>query len=245
MNKFLIVCLNIIYFPYLLVISILFELFVPIYLIVFKLLRKGRLDDAFRIHNWKYGRYMVKASWPYLRCKVSGADNIPEKGPYVFALNHRSSLDIFFSSLVPVANQVVIVRSWVFDLKVFGWAMRLAKYLNIDKTSVDELRRTGKELTARNVSFQFYPEAHRSRDGKLGRFRTGAFLIAAENNLPIIPVCMTGTDDFASYEFPYINPAKIHVVILPPVYPSSFDSEQRPLKIRKHVAKIFREYFKE
>lgn len=245
MVKFALSILNIFYISYLILISIVFELFIPVTLLIFKLMKRGRLDDYFRMHNWLYGRYVVRASWPYLRVSVEGKKNIPPKGPYVIVLNHRSYLDIFFSALVPVANQLVIVRSWVFRLKIFGWAMRLANYPNIDKTSIDKLRRIGRHYAARDVSFQFYPEGHRSRDGKLLKFRTGAFFVAAENNLPIIPVCMTGTNVFASYEFPFLHPAKAKINILPPVYPEAFKGELQALRLRKHVENIFREYLKE
>ena len=68
--------------------------------------------------------------------------------------------------------------------------MRLAKYPNIDQTSPEELLKIGRSLLDRNVSFQFYPEGHRSKDGKLRRFRNGAFFMASENKLPVLPVIM-------------------------------------------------------
>lgn len=245
MKKTALALFNILYLAYLIVISLLYEaVFFGVYLPFFLALKKGRLDDAFRIHNWAYGQFTVRASWPYIRASVRGAENIPARGPYVIVLNHRSSLDIFFSSLVPVPNQLVIVRSWVFRLKIFGWAMRLAHYLNIDKTCVDEFRQVGREYSARQVSFQFYPEGHRSRDGRLLRFRTGAFYIAAENNLPVVPVFMIGTNDFARFSFPYLHPAKVQITILPAVFPKAFDEDLRALKMRRYVEKIFREYSK-
>jgi len=130
--------LNLVYVSYLVIISIVYELISLFYVPWYVLSGRGQWDDAFRVHNWAYGRFVVKASWPYLRIRVHGAQNIPVKPPYVFVFNHRSFLDIFFSAMVPVGNQLVIVRSWVFGLKIFGWAMHLAKYLNIDKTTVEE-----------------------------------------------------------------------------------------------------------
>lgn len=245
MKTFGLVLLNIVYLAYLIVISIGYELLSMIGIPLYVLSGKGKFDDAFRIHNWMYGRFVVKASWPYIRIRIRGVENIPARPPYVFVFNHRSYLDIFFSAIVPAANQLVIVRSWVFRLKLFGWAMRLARYLNIDKVTIAEFRQTGKVYSARKVSFQFYPEGHRSRDGKLRRFRAGAFLLANENNLPVIPVCMVGTNEFASYKFPYFRPARVEITVFPAVYPEMFDEELRPQKMRRYTEKLFRDFLGE
>lgn len=245
MNRLINAVINLVYILYLIILSAAYELALPLYLLVFLILRKGRLDDAFRAHNWFYGRYVVKASWPYVRTSVYGADNIPAGQPCVFVLNHRSYIDIFFSALIPRANQLVIVRSWVFNLKIFSWAMRLAHYLNIDKTNREEFYRVGREYARRGVSFQFYPEGHRSRDGRLRRFRTGAFVIAVQNDLPVVPVIMTGTNDYANYQFPWLHPARVEMTILPPVYPRQFSGDLRARQMCRHVENIFREHLDE
>ena len=123
--------------------------------------------------------------------------------------------------------------------------MKLANYMNIDHTSMQTFRQTGNEFRGRDVSFQFYPEGHRSRNGKLLRFRTGAFFMASENDLPVLPVVMTGTEQFGSYKFPWLHPAKIVVNILPPVYPAAFDKNLRAQKMRRGVEKIYREFLGE
>ncbi len=244
MQRYLLTILNIIYVSYLVILSIIYELIVPFWFLIFKLRKLGQTDDFFRIHNWKYGRLLVKGSWPYIRREIIGTEKIPN-GSCVVVLNHRSFLDIFFSSLVPIPNQMVIVRNWVFDLKLFGWSMRLAKYPVIDETPLDKLIEVCRSLVKQNVSFQFYPEAHRSHDAKLLRFRRGAFMIAVDNNIPIVPVCMTGTNDFGSYKFPYFKPARIKVEILDPIWPKDFKPPRQSYQIKKHVEKIYREYFGE
>ena len=244
MQKVLLTFLNLIYILYLALISIVYELIVPIWFVIFKIKKSGKTDDFFRVHNWKYGRLLVKGSWPYIRREVIGAEKIP-KGSCVVVLNHRSFLDIFFSSLVPIPNQMVVVRDWVFKLKLFGWSMHLAGYPIIDKTSPDELKDICRRLVRQKVSFQFYPEAHRSHEAKLLRFRRGAFMIAVDNNIPVVPVCMTGTNDFGSYNFPFFKPAKIKVEILDPVWPENFESPRRSYQLKNHVENLYREYFRE
>lgn len=244
MNIIFLSIINIMYIIYLLIISLLFELFSPIFFIFFLCLRKGQIDDAFRIHNWMYGRYLIKLSFPFIRIKITGTSNIHKQGSYVIVLNHPTFLDIFFSSLVPISNQLVIARNWVFDLKLFGWAMRLAKYINVDEISIDKLLKISREYSDRNVSFQFYPEGHRSKNKNLQRFRTGAFALAVDRQLPILPVCMFGLEKFGSQKFPFFRSAKVEIKILKPIYPEEFiKEEQSALKMRKYVKNIFEEQF--
>jgi 1-acyl-sn-glycerol-3-phosphate acyltransferase len=242
MKTAIVTILNCVYIPYLLVISIIYELLVPFYMAVFILFRRGRLDDAFRHHNWMYGNYLVRLSWPFIRIRLRGREHMPTDRPLVFTLNHRTYADIFFSSLIPEPNQLVTARSWVFDLKLFGWAMKLARYNAIENLSAKELLAIGRSYAPRGVSFQFYPEGHRSRTGKLQRFRTGPFLLALDNDLPVVPVCMTGIEKFVSSRFPFFHPVKVDITILRPVYPGDFEHPQRALKMRKHVKQAYREF---
>ncbi len=234
--------LNIFYIPYLVLLSIVYEAFFPLFLAFFLLFRKGRFDDAFRVHNWIYGNVLVRMSWPFIRIHLTKAEALPRRKPCVFILNHRTYADIFFSAMIPEPNQLVTARSWVFDLKLFGWAMRLAKYNKIEEMSARDLLAVGRKYAPRGVSFQFYPEGHRSRDGKLQRFRTGPFLLAVENNLPVVPVCMQGIEKFVHSRFPFFHPVKVDIHIMPAVYPEQFQHPQRALKLRKHVKQMYSEF---
>lgn len=242
MTELLLICLNIVYFPYILFLAVLYEFFFFFYLIFFLLSGKGRLDDAFRIHNWAFGCLMIKASRPLLKVNVEGLENIPEERPLVAVFNHRSYADIFFTALIPVPNMLIVVRDWPFRrLWGLNFFMKLAAYVNIEKTDAETLLSQSRDFAARNVSFQFFPEGHRSKDGKLRRFKSGAFLVACENNIPVLPVCMIGIDKFQREKFPFISPATVSVKIMPCVYPARFSGEMRVLEMRKQVKRIFEE----
>lgn len=238
----LLAALNLAYYLYVLLLSFLFGLFVPIYVMAFCGLKQGRFDDAVRTLIGVYGRFLIRASWPLIKTEVTGTENLPDKGPVVLILNHRSFIDIFFTALVASPNTAVVVRDWPFGLFILNWFMRGARYINIEGMSVEKLLKTGREFAQRDVSLLFFPEGHRSRDGKLLRFRSGAFLIALENNLPIVSVCMTGTEKLTSPHFPFIRPALIKLEILPTFFPSSFQSKDKVLRVRKDVVKMFREH---
>ncbi len=223
------------------VFEVLYHLAAPIMMLV-----KGyRRDDIYRIKNAVYGKMMVRASWPILRVKMKGAHRVPKNRSCVFVYNHPSMIDVFFAALVPHNNLLVFVRSWPFKLKLFGWSMKLADYINSEATTHDELVERGVKLAERNVSFVVFPEGHRSRDGKLHRFYSGAFYLSINTGSPVIPVVMSGVENFFSTKFPFVRPTNVTIEMLDPVYPENFQEGQRHLAMRKHVEGIYREYLGE
>ena len=241
MFNYLLYILNVLYLFYLMIMTVLLLSFAPLILLVYKLINKGKVDDGIRWFNHFYGTYLVKISWPWVRIDRKGMENLATGGSCVVVVNHRSTADMFFGSLFTPFNTAVFVRSWPFKLWGFGWFMNLAGYVDVEKTHIhDFLTGRGRKLYERGVSFLFYPEGHRSRDGKLQRFQSGAFLTATEFNIPIVPVFMKGTEKFLAMKNPVIRPAKIEVEILPPVYPSDFPDDKRALKLKRFVETLFR-----
>jgi 1-acyl-sn-glycerol-3-phosphate acyltransferase len=234
---------NVIFLCHLIVLTAIFEFLFTLIAPLYRFFGKIPLDEIYRYHNWAYGNFLVRLSWPYLRIRINGIEHIRKRGPFIIVLNHKSFADIFFSSLVPVPNQVVVARKWVFDLLPFGWAMKKAQYVCIEKMPFNSLLSMVKQYSKRNASFQFYPEAHRSKDGRLQRFHLGAFILAAEADLPVLPVYMVGTDKTAGRKFPFLAPGLITINMMKPVHPSRFEKSERAVLLRDHVYNLFKEKY--
>lgn len=231
---------------YILLLTIVFVFVLPLILLVSILTGKRRLDDATRLFIYSYSAFIVKVSWPVLRIDRVGAANIPKDSPCVVVVNHRSTVDVFLGSLFTTCNTTIFVRSWPFRLWVANRIMRMAMYVDIEDTPFsDFIKGLGRDLYEHGVSFLFFPEGHRSRNGTLQNFHSGAFLTATEYDIPVVPVCLTGTEKFLPMNRFMIQPAKVKITILPPVYPSSFPVEKRALKLRRFVEFRFKEYLNE
>ncbi|UCE58705.1 MAG: 1-acyl-sn-glycerol-3-phosphate acyltransferase [Phycisphaerales bacterium] len=233
--------LNVICVAYAVLLTFIFELYFACFLPLFLVLGKGRLDDALRYHNGYYGAFMVCLFRPIIRVRRRGMEHLPTRGPVMMVTNHRSLFDIFFFGLTQQPNVAVLVRSWPFRLPVLGRFMRGAGYIDIERLSFDKTSELIRQLSSRRVSALCFVEGHRSRDGRLQRFRSGAFRLAVECYLPVLPVCVTGSEQLCAPGSRLIRPASIDFLILSPVETASFPAEKRALKVRRHVENIFRE----
>ncbi|MBN1867127.1 1-acyl-sn-glycerol-3-phosphate acyltransferase [Candidatus Sumerlaeota bacterium] len=242
----LLLSINAVYFPYIAFFSLLFLVFVvPWFLLIFAGTGRGRLDDAVRVQNVLFGRFLLLLSRPLVRVDLSGAEHFPRETPCILALNHRCFADIILSTRLPIRNANVVIRSWPFRIPVFGSFMRGAGYFDIESRPFDELVETVREQAARGVSLVVFPEGHRSRDGRLQAFRSGAFLVAELCDLPIVPVCLTGSERMIPYGHFLLRPARIEVRIFEPIHPSRFPEEKRALKMRREAERVVRRYLGE
>ncbi|HEU4555889.1 MAG TPA: 1-acyl-sn-glycerol-3-phosphate acyltransferase [Chitinophaga sp.] len=111
--------------------------------------------------------------------------------PAVIISNHQSFLDILISiSLHP--KVILLTNEWVWRSPVFGAVVRLADYYPVAEgaeASVDKLR----GLVAQGYSIVVYPEGTRSPDPVIKRFHKGAFYLAEQLQLDILPVLIHGT----------------------------------------------------
>jgi 1-acyl-sn-glycerol-3-phosphate acyltransferase len=85
------------------------------------------------------------------------------------------------------------------------------------------------------LSIMVFPEGHRSRDGRMGRFYSGAFKLACHNRIPVVPICIRGSDRLLPPGRRWLAPARIRVTCLDPVDPDDFTGDLRHIALRKHV----------
>jgi 1-acyl-sn-glycerol-3-phosphate acyltransferase len=132
---------------------------------------------------------------PYWRLDVVGREKLPWRGGAVLVANHASLIDIL------VLFGLFRPYKWVskaenFRLPFVGWNMRLNGYVSLvrgDRSSVVAMLAQCSRLLARGNPVLFFPEGTRSRDGSLQPFKDGAFELAVEHNVPLIPVAVHGT----------------------------------------------------
>lgn len=163
--------------------------------------------------------------------------------PSILVANHNSAIDPYLFGALPIEN--AFVTSWPFTIPVYGSFMRFAGYINAGN-GWDEVRRHGAKLLWSGCSLTIWPEGHRSRNGRIGRFRKGAFLLAMETGYPVIPVCILGSGQILPPGKRFFLPGRVRMILLNPVYPDGQgDRQQQAGVLRDKVRLIIEKTFKE
>jgi 1-acyl-sn-glycerol-3-phosphate acyltransferase len=117
------------------------------------------------------------------------------KQPYVVVANHESTADPFLISWLPWDMRWV-GKEELWKLPVLGWMLHLSGDIPVrrgDRESAQKMRRTCLDTLSRGMSIMIFPEGTRSSKGELLPFKNGAFKLALEAQVPILPIAVEGT----------------------------------------------------
>lgn len=229
--------MNVTVYPLLILQIIFFVLLAPVVLPLARLVTGRSLDNIVRYFIWVYGRVWMIIMSPFVIFERRGLNRDKFPTPCIIVLNHASFFDIFCMGALPFSNIVFTVRSWPFRMFWYAPFMRLAGYVDMEVHQMDRALVRCSEHLMNKTSLVFFPEGHRSRDGKLARFYSGAFKLAVQTGTPIVPICITGTDQLLPAGSFFMAPAKISLQALPMIDPNDFSGESAHVDLRKHVKK--------
>lgn len=225
--------LNVYIWPVFFCLTLLSLVLLPLILAFHKIFLNRKIDSTLRRSIRIYGWILVRLV-PFLApVKVHGDINkIPQ--PSIFIANHYSAIDPYLFGAIPAEN--CFVTSWPFKIPVYSPLMKLAGYVNtLDGWETIQQRCT--KMLENRVFVTIWPEGHRSRDGKLGRFRRGAFQLAVESGFPIQPVFIEGSDKVLKPGKRFLTPGSVNLILLDPIYPTALegDLETRVATLRQQA----------
>ncbi len=184
---------------------------------------------------WGYYPGMV---WSRFLCLISftkvvvkGKENIQKGQSYIFCSNHTSVFDVFL-----IYGFIGVPFKWIMKKEIekipfVGWACKAAGFLFINRKKGRQAFNTlqqAKHIFTNGVSLVIFPEGTRTRDGQIGKFKRGAFEIAREMDLPIIPMRIDGGFNIMPYNRLYPIPGTLTLTILPSIEtfsPADHDAE--------------------
>lgn len=183
-----------------------------------RIFRPGELNNA--CHNvatfWGTLSMRLAPGWRYT---IVGEENLPRAKPAMMVANHASAVDIWAIFLLRTQFRWLSKDS-VFRLPIIGWAMKWAGYVPVqrgNRRSQIEALEASRVWLRRGVSMVFFPEGTRSLDGNVREFKSGAFRIAIDEGVDIVPVVLRGTRDMLLKSSAMPCTASLVVEVLPAV----------------------------
>lgn len=158
---------------------------------------------------------------PPMGVEAEGTDLVDPEKRYVVVSNHLSQFDIPIMFRILPLHGRFLAKQELFRIPLFGTAMRRIGIIEINREARGSSRQAindGVTLAAeRGYSLIVFPEGTRSKDGTMQPFHKGAFRIAIDTGLPILPVVIEGTDRVSKPGSKIIHPGRAQVRILPPI----------------------------
>jgi 1-acyl-sn-glycerol-3-phosphate acyltransferase len=152
--------------------------------------------------------------------EVSGREHIDPNQSYVIVANHRSHYDIFLLYGWLGVDFKWVMKQELRKAPMIGIACDRLGHIFVDRSNREAAiasLKTAKDRIRAGTSVFFFPEGTRSRTGELQSFKKGAFRMALDLDLPILPVTLVGTRRIMPPDSLDIFPGTARMIIHPPV----------------------------
>ena len=197
------------------------------------------------VHN--IGRWWGKSIlWiAGIKVQAKGLENFDPEKPFVFICNHQSNFDILVLFSALPAQFRWIAKAELFKIPLFGYAMRGAGYISIErkdrKKAIQSLKQAAERIKT-GTSVMIFPEGTRSPDGNIGEFKKGGFILAYDAGVPITPIVLNGTWSIMSKDSLKIKPGNVILSVLPAVNVADYPKTEKTRLIDDVREKILKEF---
>lgn len=175
-----------------------------------------------------------------VKVRVKGRENIDSKTSYVFVANHQGAFDIW--SIYGYLNHDFkwLMKKELEKIFLVGYACKRAGHIFVDDTKISGIRETieQSESTLKDgMSLVIFPEGSRTFDGKMTAFKRGAFMLASEFKLPVVPITIDGAFKAMPRTTYCATPTTITLTIHKPIYPGEkgFNTKELMAQCRKEI----------
>lgn len=163
----------------------------------------GPFTKEHRASLWAMRRWCIaSAAGLEIRIDVSGTENAPAEGAFVYCSNHQSLVDILVLGAVLPGDYKWAAKRSLMKIPFLGWHLKLAGHVPVERGGGGK---AAEEVIGRFVTvlrggkpLLIFPEGTRTEDGDLKDFKPGAFKAAVQGDAPVVPVAIDGTFDMMS-----------------------------------------------
>jgi 1-acyl-sn-glycerol-3-phosphate acyltransferase len=173
-----------------------------------------------------------------MKVQVRGLEQLDPQQSYVFISNHRSYLDT--AAMFGFLNRRIgiLAKKELLKVPILGYGMGYVNIMAIDRSNKERALATVQAATERlrsGISFGVYAEGTRARPGEFLPFKKGAFYMAVEAGVPIVPIVMKNTDVLMGKGTGVARTGTIEMILLPPVETRGLSSDTDVESLVKEV----------
>lgn len=177
-----------------------------------------------RIWSWFICRILL------LSVRVEGRELLEKNQSYVFVANHQGPMDIFLIYGFLGRNFKWMMKKSLRKVPFIGYACEKARHIYVDKSGPSKIKETienARKTLRGGTSLVVFPEGSRTFTGHMGAFKKGAFQLADELQLPVVPITINGSFDVIRRQdgFNFVNHHPMTLIIHQPIVPKGSGSE--------------------
>lgn len=163
---------------------------------------------------------------------VEGLEHIKPGQSYVFVSNHQSMFDVWL-----IYGWLPVIFKWLMKAELrkvpfVGTACKAAGHIYVDrknpKAALESMENVKKQLKD-GICTVIFPEGTRTKDGQVGRFKRGAFQIALDLKLPIIPISLSGCYDVLPKGKPFVYRRPVRMYVGEPIDITQFENNNEAI----------------
>jgi 1-acyl-sn-glycerol-3-phosphate acyltransferase len=163
-----------------------------------------------------------------VRVEVSGLERLDPLQAYIFTPNHQSMIEVPLFVTYLGRNPAYLAKKEVFKYPLFGYGIGLMGVVPVDRSNsaaaVESARRATENLR-RGKSYVVYPEGTRSRDGRLLPFKKGAFMMAIDAGVPVVPITISGGTKIMPKGEVKVFPSTVRITLHEPISTKGYSKD--------------------
>jgi 1-acyl-sn-glycerol-3-phosphate acyltransferase len=155
-----------------------------------------------------------------VRVKITGREKIETGQNYLFLSNHQGNLDAPVLAHALPRDVRALVKKEVMNIPMLSLVMKTVRMVPIDRKDPAMARNSidlGAQMLKEGYSFIAFPEGTRSRDGRLGEFKKGVFVMALKSGIPVMPITIQNSGRIQPPGAFAIRPGVVEVIFHDPI----------------------------
>lgn len=212
--------------------------FLPIAVVATIIAALVTIVACFITGNTKFWGYYPAAIWARFICRLAlmriettGLENLNKNQSYVFVANHQGAFDIFLIYGYLGHNFKWLMKKSLRKIPFVGKSCEVAGHVFVDRSTKSGIQQTIKDAEDKlkhGISTVVFPEGSRTLDGKMHAFKKGAFQLALDLHLPIVPLRVDGSFKVLKRGSVLMSPEKLKLTIHKPIYTTDLKMEDMP-----------------